>query len=199
MSREAAIFGDADIRSALRKRLLADHRADPTTVIIEELGFCRGQVRIDLAVVNGLLHGYEIKSDRDSLRRLAIQVDYYSRVLDQATLVVGQRHIEKTLSMVPLWWEIMLVDTGPAGIHFRTIRQGQTNPTRDPRSLVELIWLENAVALLEQRGVARGMRGKPRSMVWDRVCEYFGLEEIAESVRYQLKAKAVLRDPVPQS
>jgi len=28
---------------------------------------------------NGLLHGYEIKSDRDSLRRLATQVDVYGK------------------------------------------------------------------------------------------------------------------------
>ena len=35
---------------------------------VEELGVCRGRVRVDVAVVNGTLHGYEIKSDRDSLR-----------------------------------------------------------------------------------------------------------------------------------
>ena len=199
MNRTEVTFGDAEIRSALRARLRIEHRGEADTVIIEELGFCRGQVRIDLAVVNGFLHGYEIKSDRDSLRRLGVQTDYYNKVLDRATLVVGERHIDKTLDLIPAWWEVLRVETGPLGPQFRIMRQGCKNPSRDPRSLVELIWLENAVALLEQRGAARGMRGKPRSMVWDRVCEYFGLEEIAETVRYQLKARTAFQDPVQLS
>ena len=49
------------------------------------------QVRIDIAVVKGALHGFEIKSDFDNLKRLARQVDLYSQVLDRATLVVGER------------------------------------------------------------------------------------------------------------
>jgi hypothetical protein len=74
---------DVAIRPALRSRLLVEHAHDPETVLIEELGLRRGLVRVDIAVVNGLLHGYEIKSDRDSLRRLAKQVDVYSAVLDR--------------------------------------------------------------------------------------------------------------------
>src|SRR3990172_5976308 len=109
MNRLEEIYGDAEIRSALRAHLRIEHRGEADTVIIEELGFCRGQVRIDLAVVNGFLHGYEIKSDRDSLRRLGVQIDYFSKVLDRATLVAGERHIEKTIDMVPGWWEILRV------------------------------------------------------------------------------------------
>lgn len=195
MNREEVILGDAEIRSALRARLLIEHRGDADTVIMEELGFCRGQVRIDMAVVNGFLHGYEIKSDRDSLRRLGVQTDYYNKVLDRATLVVGERHVEKTIDLVPGWWEILRVEASPTGPKFRTMRRGRKNPGRDPRALVELIWLDDAVALLEQRGAARGMRSKPRRVVWDRVCEHFGLKEISETVRDHLKARAASQDP----
>ena len=197
MNRKEVIFGDAEIRSALRTRLRKEHRREADTVIIEELGFCRGQVRIDLAVVNGFLHGYEIKSDRDSLRRLGVQIDYYSKVLDRATLVVGERHIDKTLEMVPGWWEILRVQAGTAGPRFYVERQGGENPNRDPRVLVELIWLDDAVELLEQRGAARGFRGKPRRIVWDRVCDCFDLEEISKSVRDHLKARSAPQVPVP--
>src|SRR6266511_802692 len=69
---------DAAIRPALRERLLRRHATDADTVLIEELGLCRGKVRVDLALVNGSLHGFEIKSDRDSLRRLSAQVGLYS-------------------------------------------------------------------------------------------------------------------------
>jgi hypothetical protein len=43
---------------------------------------------------------------------------------------------------------------------------------------------------LEQRDAARGVRGKPRPVVWDRVCEHFGVEEIAAAVRSRLKVRA---------
>jgi hypothetical protein len=188
-------FSDADIRSALRFRLLKQYRDDPGTIVLEELGFCRGQARIDIAVVNGLLHGYEIKSERDSLRRLNAQLDFYGRVLDRATLVVSERHLDKAVEMIPGWWGVLRVEVGPTGPRFRTLRRERKNPDRNPRALVELIWLEDALALLEKRGVARGFRGKPRRMVWDRICEHFKVDEIAETVRNSLKARAAHQAP----
>src|SRR5690349_11086244 len=70
-------LSDAVIRTALKAQLLADH--DKDTVLLEELGLSRGHVRVDIALVNGRLHGYEIKSDLDSLRRLSRQVELYSK------------------------------------------------------------------------------------------------------------------------
>lgn len=49
--------------------------------------------------------------------------------------------------------------------------------------------------LLEQRGVARGARRKPRRIVWARVCEHLGVEEIAEAVRTGLKARVTNQGP----
>jgi hypothetical protein len=197
MSRPDVAFGDAQIRPALRARLLAEYGDGPKTVVIDELGVCRGQVRIDLAVVNGLLHGYEIKSDRDTFRRLAGQIEVYSRVLDRATLVVGGRHLAEALRTVPGWWGILMVVFHPKGLRFKTVRRGHRNPHRDPRSLVELLWLDDAIALLAQRDAARGVRGKPRRMVWDRVCEHFEVDEIGAAVRVHLKARAALPTIAP--
>ena len=84
-------IADPDIRAVLKSRLQAKHALEPDTVVVEELGLCQGQVRVDMAVVNGVLHGYEIKSDCDTLRRLPNQVVAYGKVLDRATLVVGVR------------------------------------------------------------------------------------------------------------
>jgi hypothetical protein len=105
MSATGAHPRDADVRPALRATLLSRHAGETDTVLIEELGICRGQVRVDLAVVNGELHGYEIKSDRDSLRRLAVQLDFYGKVCDRATLVVAQRHLHHALDVLPAWSE----------------------------------------------------------------------------------------------
>ena len=195
----AATLGDADIRPPLRTRLRAAYLRDVDTVVLEELGLCRGQVRVDLAVVNGILHGYEIKSDRDSLRRLAGQVGLYGKVLDRATLVVGRSHLDEAMDLVPEWWEVLLIRPTPKGVQFKTVRRGRKNSGRDPRALVELLWLDHAIALLDQRDAARGVRSKPRRVVWDRVCECFDVDEIAAAVRSHLKARAVIPAPVPQS
>ena len=187
---ENSKLGDAEIRPALRSHLQAKHSHDAETVVIEELGICCGQVRVDLAVVNGFLHGYEIKSDRDSLRRLSSQVDLYSRVLDQATFVTGERHLSEAMEIVPFWWGILRIEPTSRSPLFKTERRGRRNPCRDPRSLVKLLWLDDAIALLELYNVARGVRGKPRRLVWDRICESFDVDEIAAAVRGRLKARA---------
>ncbi len=199
MSNRDGMPSDADIRPALRAQLLANHAREADTRIIDELGLCRGRVRVDVAVVNGLLHGYEIKSERDSLRRLDSQVEFYGRVLDRATLVVGDRHVARALDLVPEWWGVLRIHPTAKGLRFKTVRRGRKNPCRNSRSLVELLWLDDAIALLEQCGAARGVRGKPRRIVWDRVCQSFDLDEIATAVRARLKARAATPAPASQS
>lgn len=61
---------DLIIREALKRLLENRHAKDKKVRIIEELGVHHGTARIDIAVVNGIMHGYEIKSDQDTLQRL---------------------------------------------------------------------------------------------------------------------------------
>lgn len=183
---------DADIRAALRKKLTSTYGGHPETVVLDEVGVCRGEVRVDVAVVNGKIHGYEIKSDRDSLRRLAGQIELYGKVLDQATLVAGERHFDTAAAMLPEWWGLLLVKFTNNGPRFETVRRARMNPARDARALVEFLWLEDSIALLKQHGLDRGVRTKPRRVIWDRICENFDIEAIATAVRVKLKSRAVL-------
>lgn len=192
-------LADADIRPALRAWLHARYAGTPDTVVLDELGICRGQVRIDLAVVNGLVHGYEIKSDRDTLGRLAAQVDLYSRVLDRATLVLGESHLENALSAVPRWWGVIQVQRRRGRTRFIVQRRASPNPQRDPKALVEFLWREDALALLEQRGAASGVRSKTRLAMWERICDVCDVEQIAAAVRMRLKSRKDLREPVQPS
>ena len=73
---------DLIIREALRIKIQDDHKTDPA-LIIEELGVNHGSARADIAAVNGILHCYEIKSDRDTLLRLPGQIKAYNAVFDQ--------------------------------------------------------------------------------------------------------------------
>jgi hypothetical protein len=180
---------DRSIRAALKPKLLSEQQHDDT-VLLEELGLCRGLVRADIAVVNGVLHGYEIKSDLDSLHRLQNQADVYSKILDYATLVVGNRLLEDAVKVIPEWWGVLHAQLGADGLEFRTIRDARENSGRDPRALAELLWFEEAIGLLENSDVAQGVRGKPRRVLWDRISERLQVEEIATAVRAALKTRA---------
>ena len=193
MRRDEGSVGDSAIRAALLAELRQELNDDPEAVVIEELGLCRGQVRLDVATVSGLLHGYEIKSDRDSLYRLQRQVDTYNKVLDRATLVVGDRFLAAAPDAVPSWWGLMHAQLKSGEVRLRTVRRSQRNPQRDPRCLAEMLWSNHAMEILEQRGAARGVRRKPRRVIWDRVCDCFSLDEIAAAVRVGLKARPMRR------
>ena len=191
-------LSDPEIRAALRSLLLAQS-ADEKTVVIEELGICRGRTRIDMAVVNGGIHGYEIKSDRDSLRRLRKQVEIYNKVVAKATLVIGCAHLEESLALVPDWWGVMQAETTSGQVQFETVRTAGANPRIEIRSLVELLWRDTAISLLDQKGATRGVRSKPRRIVWDRICEQFEKHEIAVAVCDQLRFRVMSEGLQPPS
>ncbi|EMS0078485.1 sce7726 family protein, partial [Escherichia coli] len=61
---------DIDVRKAVHAKILRDHHKDPDTLIIDEFTMNLGASRADIAVINGLIHGYELKSKSDNLLRL---------------------------------------------------------------------------------------------------------------------------------
>jgi hypothetical protein len=106
---------DIDIRRALRLEMLRLHGDESDTRIVEELGLCQGIARVDLAVVNGSVHGYEIKSEHDTLARLPSQTDVYNRALDFVTIVTAPAHAEKIGDIVPPWWGVWSVSQDKDG------------------------------------------------------------------------------------
>lgn len=189
MSNQQMLTSDADIRKELRSFLLKKHANNADFVLIEEVGICQGTVRLDMLAVHSSLDGYEIKSDRDSLRRLKHQIDTYGKVLDRITIVVGERHYPSVMDIVPDWWGVMLFKNGPRASRLRTIRRPKKNGSVEPRALVQLLWHQEAIELLEECSVARGVKGKRREIAWDKVCQFFKTREIARRVRARLKTR----------
>ena len=148
------------------------------------------------AVVGDELHGYEIKSERDSLRRLNAQAEFYNRVFDRVTLVcTDKQHGQGTIDDSFLVGSLCVVPT-TQDPRIESVRLGRSNPNKDIRAMAEFLWSDEASALLEQRNAARGLRGKPRAALWDRICELFSIDElqrqsVATSRRRQ-RAEAVL-------
>lgn len=185
---------DLDIRKAIRTEIESYYKYDPSTVIIDELGILQGESRIDIAVVNGQLKGYEIKSDRDNLLRLPRQIELYTRVFDYINIVVSERHLHHVLKIVPEWWGIIIASVGKTGMvtldHYR--EESKNNKT-DIRCIAELLWRNEALNMLARRGADKGFHNKSRSKIWDKLCEVYTTEEIKEAVRLHLKERIHLR------
>ena len=177
------------ICDALRATVVCAKSSATPSLLIEELGICRGMVRVDLAVVDDLLHGYEIKSDRDNLRRLEKQVEHYSNVFDRATLVLGCRRLPEVVNRLPAWWGVIRYRVEGHRIIFESVRDSYQNPNRMARALVEFLWRDEVLDILEERNLHIGVKSKPKRELWDRMCSYFDLDEVADAVKAQLMAR----------
>lgn len=174
---------DTIIRESLITLLTEECAAFPDHRIIPELGLWHGAARIDVAVVNGVLHGFEIKSDRDTLSRLPEQMQAYNAIFDQVTLVVGSKHFVDAFKLVPEWWGIKTAHVSEDGlVSFNTIRRPRNNPEQDDVSIARLLWRREALDLLESLGKADGVRSKPREAVYERLVASLELEPLKRHV-----------------
>ena len=180
---------DLDIRIALRKRLTLEHQHDQNTLVIEELGLCEGMARVDIAVINGHIEGYEIKSERDTLYRLPSQLEIYGKTLDRVTIVAGAQHMSKIAGLVPQWWGIEEVSCKEGEISFNVIRCPSLNPSIDPHSVVQLLWRDEAIEVLKDLGLSKGMLTKPRTAIWSKLADSLPVEELCAIIRTRLSLR----------
>jgi hypothetical protein len=181
---------DADVRRVLRDQLTATHGADEGTLLVEELGLCRGSVRADLAVVNGILKGYEIKSERDTLARLGSQASVYSQVFDTVTLVVADRHLAAAEMLVPPWWGIVVASCQETSyVKLTVFREEVLNADVNAHVLVQLLWRDEVLALLGDLIPLKSFRSKPRSHLWQCLADAASLSTLKDAVRECLKSR----------
>lgn len=165
---------DENIRSVLKNTLIQElhnqsNNTDNKARLFSEFGVDHGSFRIDVITVSGDLHGYEIKSDADTLERLPEQVEAYSRVFNRVTLVVGVSHIFDALFIIPDWWGVKLAKGCADGsVALSDIRIAQDNPSQDMMSLARLLWKQEVLEILESMGASSGVKSKCRELVYKR-------------------------------
>lgn len=155
--------------------------------ILEELGVRHGTARIDIAVINGVMHGYEIKSDCDTLDRLPEQINEFNKVFDKLTLVVGKHHLYRAINIIPDWWGITVakIDANHK-IFFQNIREAEDNPNQIGVSIARLLWRQEALQILEEQNIAKGVRSKPRELIYQRLSNALDADDLKEKVRHAL-------------
>jgi hypothetical protein len=189
---------DRDVRLAIRCRLACEHAEDSDTRIVEEMGIWNGSVRVDVAVINGELAGYELKSARDTLDRLPAQAALYNQVFDKVFLVAAERHLAHAAAVLPDWWGIIVAhDDSGEKVRLENYRAAGNNPSIDALQLARLLWREEGLALLEGIGCSKGVRSASRERIAQRLADSLTITDLAVGVRRCLKDRAIwLGQPV---
>jgi hypothetical protein len=180
------VLAEAGVRDWLRAEVLA--RSSERTEAIYELWVPRTNARADVAVIGAELEGFEIKAERDTLRRLPSQAAAYGRLFDRCTVVLAERHLDDALDLVPEWWGVFVIvpSSSPA---FFTARLAQPNECVDPELLVRLLWKDEVRAALSAFDVEPDRRAS-RSMLWRQLLALADLDSLKLAVRQALLSRS---------
>jgi hypothetical protein len=119
-------------------------------LVVTELPICCHSARVDVAVINGTLSGYEIKGHNDSLARLANQIYYYDHVFRFSTVVADSRHILAACKKAPDHWGAIRIGNEPS--EFEWVRRPKANTQIDAVSVAGLLWRDELIELLREVG-----------------------------------------------
>ncbi|WP_027416563.1 sce7726 family protein [Aneurinibacillus terranovensis] len=180
---------DNHVREELMKKLQEECLIQPDTRIVSEMCVCRGTSRVDIVVINGVIHGYEIKSESDTLIRLPSQVSDYNRVFDRVTIVTAHDYLEKVREIVPEWWGIISVTNKNGKAVLKKMKKGRKNPSQDALALVQLLWKDEALSILKERGLHKGYLSKPKQQIFERLAQMVPLKELRLEVNKLLKRR----------
>lgn len=190
---------ETHIRRALVEQLAVTYSTPPGPLVVPELELCRGAARIDLAIINGSLDGYEIKTERDTLRRLPNQVKAYGRVLNRVIIVCALRHIDPVCTMVPSWWGITEVTSRGLEIRLRRRRAPTANPSVDPIAVAQLLWRGELLAEVCELQGPRGLSRQTRHQLGEILANELPVDELSRRIRGRLRARQGWRVPVSRA
>ncbi|BEE07552.1 MULTISPECIES: sce7726 family protein [Aeromonas] len=136
-------------RTAISQKILMGTHSLRTASMLNE--FRAGSSKADLVILNGTATVYEIKSERDSLARLATQVDNYKRVFAKVNVIASEMHLNGILETVPDDVGIMCLSKR---YQITTIREAIDCPARIcPVTVFESLRIAESIEILEAMGV----------------------------------------------
>jgi hypothetical protein len=181
---------DSDVRPTLRDWLSSRYCREANSLIIEELGLCQGSARADFAVVNGALKGFELKSQTDTLARLEHQVSTYSLVFDTASLIAAERHIQAARKTLPRWWGIYAIRQFRGSVsQIEVVREEKPNTSVDPTAVVQLLWRDEAIELLDRISPGRNRSNLSRRLLWAELVDTLAISDLRDATRVALKLR----------
>ena len=136
-------------RTAISHKILMGTHSLRSASMLNE--FRAGSCKADLVILNGTATVYEIKSERDSLARLANQIENYKRVFAKVNVIASEGHVDGVLATVPDDVGVMCLSRR---YRISTVRDARDCPERIcPVTVFESLRNAEAIAILKALGV----------------------------------------------
>ena len=132
------LLNDKEIRAALTGYLR--NKAIKPRRIIEELPVHRGNAIADVVTVHNEAHCYEIKGEKDNIKRIKIQSEFYNKSFNRITLVTTKNKLEEALKVSPVFWGIIIAFYEGHFLKFKYIRKATINPLYDKEMALTTLW-----------------------------------------------------------
>lgn len=187
-------MNDLQIRNAIKEQEFKNHYNDPDTRIIDELGICQGESIVDIAVVNGSLSGYEIKSDVDTLKRLPKQIENYNKVFDYMSIVTSQKYAPIINDHIPDWWGIIEVENSNGIAVVIERRKPIQNTKIDLFYLVQMLWKDELVEIIDSYSLNKSKKNKSKREIWTYLVDNIDYNTLKNIVRQYLKRRTNWRE-----
>lgn len=181
---------DFEIRTAFHRKKLRRHHECPNTIVIDELGVAHGRRRVDIAVVNGRIHGFEIKSASDTLERLPSQIEHFSKCMERLSVITAPKHLNDVEKLAPEWCGIVEAYKGPRGaINFHTVRRATNNPTIEFVALAHLLWRSEALEILKGQNIEQKILRGNRVRLYEVLENHLSIKELAQHIKTQFMSR----------
>lgn len=179
---------DKTIRKALITQLSHKYGSDHKTAIVSEFSLTNTGTRADVAVINGILHGYELKGDLDTLARLPRQVEGYNSVFDKITIVVGKKHLVHTIQAIPDWWGIILAkDVANEGHPLLIeLRKPSQNISQNIKTVARLLWRSEIVEILKEESLYKNLSNSTKDELINVLVASLNISAVKDYVRQYL-------------
>lgn len=177
---------DPCIREVLKKYDLKHFIEDTDSKIVEELNLPIARARIDIAVINGALHGFEIKSASDTLKRLPSQIEAYAKVFDFISIVTEAKYLAKVTEIVPNYWGLIICEEKDGETTSTEVRKPTLNTNKEGFYLAKLLWREELLEVLKDNAI-KHRKADRNWLLCEALSDNTDIEVLSLIVRQKLK------------
>lgn len=183
-----------EIRESLKIWVNDKFALKENDILIDELGFFNrdkdstvdNSFRADLVLANGRLVGFEIKSEKDTLKRWEAQKVAYTNVFDEVWLCTHSKHLEKALQSTPNHIGVILVDNFKS---LAVVRKSKKNHgMNNIYDLTGLLWREEINELAKLYDIKIKSRATKRE-ARDILAKELSLEEVRDFTLHKIKVR----------
>lgn len=182
-------MNDLEIRNNLKTGPLKKYFDDSNSVVLDEFNISLGLVRVDIAIVNGVLHGIEIKSERDTLKRLDNQLKEYNKFFEYITIVTCEKFQEIILENTPNNHGVIIAKRSKDKIVFKNIRKAKKNYNVDKLCLVQALWKNELIEIIESINYKKGFKSKSKPFLYEIICDNFTTTQLLAIVKQKIKSR----------